>query len=134
MKRFFLSAIQQRNAVAASLCAIACTATLASAATEDANEAKNLARMNVGAQIECITPDGRQTEVATASDANKGAAALIMDDDTLSCPLEEGKTTFVIKLPTTALLDRFTFINENAAAAGELKISVSNYQLPATSD
>ncbi len=31
------------------------------------------------------------------------------------------------------MLDRFTFVNENAAAKGEMKIAVSNYQLPATS-
>ncbi len=97
------------------------------------NVAKNLARMNCGAQIECTTPDGRISEVATASDQNKSAAALIMDDDTLSCPLQEGETTFVIKLAGTSQLDRFTFVNENAQAAGALKISVSNYQLPATS-
>ena len=97
------------------------------------NVAKNLARMNVGAQIECTTPDGRTTAVATATEDNKGASALIMDDETLSCPLAEGETTFVIKLPNTAQLDRFTFVNENAGAAGNLKISVSNYRLPATS-
>ncbi|MFN2507826.1 MAG: hypothetical protein ABR589_03540 [Chthoniobacterales bacterium] len=97
------------------------------------NTAKNLARMNCGAQIECTTPDGRIAEVAVANDQNKSAAAVIMDDDTVSCPLQEGQTTFVIKLPTTSLLDRFTFVNENAAAAGELKIAVSNYRLPAAS-
>ena len=97
------------------------------------NAAKNIARMNCGAQIECTTPDGRTTEVAAASENNKSAAALIMDDETLSCPLQEGQTTFVIKLPTTAQLDRFTFVNENASAAGHLKISVSNYRLPAAS-
>ncbi|MDQ6860655.1 MAG: hypothetical protein M3032_05815, partial [Verrucomicrobiota bacterium] len=95
---------------------------------------KNLARMNCGAQIECTTPDGQLVDVATATEQNKGAAALIMDDDTLSCPLQEGRTTFVIKLAVASLLDRFTFVNENAAAAGDLKISVSNYQLPAASE
>lgn len=98
------------------------------------NEAKNLARMNCGAQIECITPDGKLIDVAAATAQDKSAAALIMDDDTLSCPLQEGRTTFVIKLAAASLLDRFTFVNENAAAAGELKISVSNYQLPAASE
>jgi hypothetical protein len=97
------------------------------------NVAKNLARMNYGTQIEWTTPDGRTAAVATATDANQSAAALIMDDETLSCPLQEGETTFVIKLPATAQLDRFTFVNENAAAAGNLKISVSNYKLPAAS-
>ena len=97
------------------------------------NVAKNLARMNYGTQIEWTAPDGRTADVATATPDNKSATALIMDDETLSCPLQEGQTTFVIKLPTTAQLDRFTFVNENAAAAGNLKISVSNYKLPATS-
>jgi hypothetical protein len=97
------------------------------------NVAKNLARMNVGAQIECTTPDGRTTDVTTATEDNKGASALIMEDETLSCPLAQGDTTFVIKLPNTAQLDRFSFVNENAGAAGNLKISVSNYRLPATS-
>ena len=134
MKRILLSSSPRHQLIAASLCALACSATLSAAAADDANDAKNLARMNCGAQIECTTPDGRVSEVAAASDANQSAAALIMDDDTLSCPLQEGRTTFVIKLPSAALLDRFTFINENATAAGDLKISVSNYQLPAESE
>ncbi|MCA1660063.1 MAG: hypothetical protein LC642_05965, partial [Verrucomicrobiaceae bacterium] len=61
------------------------------------------------------------------------ASAALLRDQMLSCPLQEGITTFIIKLPSTSLLDRFTFVNENAAAAGELKISVSNHQLPAAS-
>ena len=97
------------------------------------NAAKNLARMNYGTQIEWTTPDGRTAPVATATEANKSATALIMDDETLSCPLAEGETTFVIKLPAAAQLDRFSFVNENAAAAGSRKIAVSNYKLPATS-
>jgi len=95
------------------------------------NSATNPARMNCGAKIECITPDGREAVVATAQ--NRSAAARIMDDDTLSCPLQEGQTTFIITLPSTLLVDRFTFLNENANARGELKIAVSNDQLPASS-
>lgn len=56
-----------------------------------------------------------------------------MEDDTLSCLLQEGQTTLIITLPSTALVDRFAFVNENASARGELKIAVSNYRLPATS-
>lgn len=100
---------------------------------ESVNQAKNLARMNCGAQIECITPDGRVTRVTPVSAQNAEAAALIMEDDTVSCSLQEGETSFVIALPKTSLLDRFTFLNENAAARGELRISVSNYRLPANS-
>ena len=102
-------------------------------AADVSNPAKNLARMNCGATIDLITPDGRVVEVPSATEKNSSATALIMDDDTLSCPLQEGETTFVITFPRTSLLDRFTFVNENATAAGELKISVSNYRLPVQS-
>jgi hypothetical protein len=74
----------------------------------------------------------RVVQVVPASEPEKSAAALIMNDDTLRCPLQEGETTFVIKLPAS-VLDRVTFLNENAAAAGELKIFVANDQLPAAS-
>jgi hypothetical protein len=97
------------------------------------NQAKNLARMNCGAKIECITPDGRITRVSPLSSESAEAAALIMEDDTVSCALPEGETNFVIALPNASLLDRFTFLNENAAARGELRISVSNYRLPLNS-
>jgi hypothetical protein len=100
---------------------------------DSVNRAKNLARMNCGAQIEYIAPDGRVNPVAAASTRDVRAAALIMDDNTVSCPLSEGETNFVITLPKTALLDRFTFVNENAAARGEVRISASNYRLPANS-
>jgi len=98
----------------------------------DPNQAKNLAQMNCGAQIECTMPDGRLATIANRSQ-DVGPAALIMDDDTISCPLQGGDTTFVIALPKASFIDRFTFVNENAAARGELKIAVSNYRLPANS-
>ncbi len=100
--------------------------------SDDPNDRSvDLASLNNGAQIECITPDGRVERLAPNETGS--ASATILRDETLSCPLQEGITTFVLKLPATSLLDHFTFVNENAAAAGELKISVSNYQLPATS-
>lgn len=139
MKRSITS--QKSSLGTHALVALLITAALGSAtASEPApadqalgNSAKNLARMNCGAKIECITPDGREGTVATANEQNQSAAALIMADDTLSCPLKEGETTFIITLPTTSLVDRFTFLNENAAARGQMSIAVSNYQLPATS-
>jgi hypothetical protein len=97
------------------------------------NEAKNLAQMNCGAQIEAIMPDGRSATIAGRTSSEENPTALIMDDDTISCPLQGGETTFVIALPKAALIDRFTFVNENAAARGELKIAVSNYRLPPSS-
>jgi hypothetical protein len=94
------------------------------------NPAKNLARMNCGAALEVIGPDGRTVSV---TDKNSSASALLLDDDTLNYPLQEGDTTFLLSFPRTSTLDRFTFVNENAAAAGEMKVAVSNYRLPAQS-
>jgi hypothetical protein len=102
------------------------------AAAEESNGAKNLLRMNCGAKVDCLTPDGRLVAVSSAGEKNS-RAALIMDDHTLSCPLQEGETTFIISFPKTSPLDRFTFVNENAEAKGEMKIAVSNFRLPANS-
>lgn len=96
---------------------------------DDNNAAKNLARMNCGATIDLITPDGRRAEVGNANEKESSTAALIMDDSTLSCPLPEGETTFIVTFPKISLLDRFTFLNENGTAEGELRIAVSNYRL-----
>jgi hypothetical protein len=136
MKRFAISTPTCRNTaqvLAAIIFLLGNAATAAPVASDNTNIAKNLARMNVGAQIEATTPEGRVTTSATTDERNESAAALIMDDDSISCPLPEGVTTFVLKLPNTAALDRFSFVNENAQAAGELKIFVSNYRLPASS-
>jgi hypothetical protein len=85
------------------------------------------------AQIECITPDGRLSAISHAHVGDPNSAATIIDDTTVSCPLAAGDTTFVIALPTNALRDRFTVINENAAACGELKIAVADSRLAADS-
>jgi hypothetical protein len=84
--------------------------------------------MNCGAHIDRILPDGRTVSVV-ASDKNENPTALILEDNTLSCPLPRGETTFIITLPKIAALERFAFINQNAAAEGDLKLSVSNYKL-----
>src|SRR4051794_22177962 len=83
-------------------------------------------RMNCGAQIECLTPDGRAGRISRLPLQDPKATALIMEDDTVTCTLREGETNFVIELPEVAIPDRFTFLNENGRAHGELKISVSN--------
>ncbi|MEY2549460.1 MAG: hypothetical protein QOD64_2042 [Verrucomicrobiota bacterium] len=100
------------------------------AAYDTSNPAKNLARMNCGATIDLIGADGRAVVV---TNKNSSAGNLLLDDDTLNYPLSEGDTTFVISFPRTSTLARFTFVNENAAATGEIKIAVSNYRLPANS-
>jgi hypothetical protein len=94
------------------------------------NPAKNLARMNCGASIDLIGADGR---IAIVTNKESGPSALLLDDDTLNYPLPEGDTTFVVSFPRTSMLDRFTFVNENGAASGEMTVSVSNYRLPAQS-
>jgi hypothetical protein len=91
------------------------------------------ASSNPGPQIEYISPDGKFSPVsAAAPGANKSAAAFI-DPNTVSCALKEGQTTFIIELPANATSDRFTFLNENAGACGELRIAVSNSSLPVDS-
>src|SRR3954465_8419147 len=94
------------------------------------NPAKNLARMNCGASIDLIGADGR---VMVVTDKESSPTALLLDDNTLNYPLPEGDTTFVLSFPRTSILDRFTFVNENSSAAGEMAVAVSNYRLPARS-
>jgi hypothetical protein len=101
--------------------------------SDGGDRAKKAGRMNCGAKIECMTPDGHAGHISRLPEPDPGATALIMEDDTVTCLLQEGETNFVIELPQFASLDRFTFLNENAAARGELKISVSNQRLAANS-
>ena len=86
-------------------------------------------RMNCGAQIECITPDGQLGRISRLPLHDPNAAALITEDDTVTCVLKQGETNFVIKLPKVAVPDRFIFVNENGKARGELRISVSDHRL-----
>jgi hypothetical protein len=120
---FFFFAVATRSLMAGET-------TTAATFNDVSNPAKNLARMNCGATIDLVGPDGR---AVASSDKDSSASSLLLDDDTLSYPLSEGDTTMVISFPRTSALDRFTFVNENAAAEGEMKVSVSNYRLPAQS-
>lgn len=99
------------------------------ASNERYNRAKNLARINCGAKINLIAAKHSLAPVSVTADNNRSSTALLLDDNTLSCPLPQGDTAYVIELPGIALLDRFTFINQNAAAQGALEVSVSNYRL-----
>jgi hypothetical protein len=94
---------------------------------------KTANRVSPDAQIECVTPDGQSSQVARLSAQDPNASALIMDDGTVTCILQEGETDFVIELPQNAPLDRLTFLNENGTARGELKIAVANHRLSAKS-
>lgn len=84
-------------------------------------------------QIECVTPDGQLNVVSNAERANPHTPALLTNGNTLSCELKEGDTVFIIPVPKTALLDRFTFINLNAAASGEFNIAIADSRLKANS-
>ncbi|MGI8437876.1 MAG: hypothetical protein ACR2NX_13410 [Chthoniobacterales bacterium] len=86
-----------------------------------------------GVEIECLMPDGHLLDLTSANPSASKAAALIMGDETLNCPLTPGLTTFVIKLPSARVLDRFSFVNENCAATGQLSIAVANEPLAHTS-
>jgi hypothetical protein len=102
-------------------------------AAENNSPADNSKALHAVTQIQCITPDGRVSPVADAARSVQNAPATTKNDETISCPLREGKTVFIITFSRVAMLDRFTFVNENAAAQGELEIAVSNSQLPADS-
>ena len=93
------------------------------------NDTPNVAQTTA---IERITPDSQSTPVALKGHTDNNI--LTLDSDTISCPLREGDTTFIISLARSSTLDRFTFINENTAARGELRIAVSNEKLSADSD
>jgi len=86
--------------------------------------------MNCGATIDLFGPDGR---AIVATKKSSSPSALLLDDDTLNYPLPEGDTTFIVSFPRVSMLDRFTFVNENGTATGEMNFAVSNYRLPANS-
>ena len=82
--------------------------------------------------VERVPSDAQDAPAALKSQAEKNI--LTLDNDTVSCSLPEGDTTFIISLVRSSPLDRFTVINENLAARGELRIAVSNEKLSADSD
>ena len=75
---------------------------------------------------------GQRTSAATKGQIE--TKFLVMAKDIVSSPLPEGDTTFIIFLARSSALDRFTFINENKPACGELRIAVANEKLSADSD
>lgn len=79
------------------------------------------------------TPNDKENTAVMAK-ARIATKFLVMDQDTVSSPLPEGDTTFIIFVARNSTLDRFTFINENKPARGELRIAVANEKLSANSD
>ena len=84
-------------------------------------------------QIQYISPDGRFASLSADHATASQSTAAFIDRDTISCSLKAGETTFIVALPKDARGERLTFLNENAAACGELRIAVSNSPLPADS-
>lgn len=84
-------------------------------------------------EILCITPDGRVSTVPAAMERQPGHDAVLLRDDTLSCDLREGQTSFIIKVTDPAVLERLQLRSEDATAAGSLSIAVSDEALPAQS-
>jgi hypothetical protein len=89
--------------------------------------------VNQDPQIEYIAPDGKFCSLSAANSAAHKSTAAFVDSETVSCALKEGETTFIIELPKNSPRDRLTFLNENAAACGELRIAVSDSPLPVDS-
>jgi hypothetical protein len=73
---------------------------------------------------------GREDVLGTGSPGQSHVNAASAAAASLRCPLQEGLTTFVVQVPKGG--DCLTFINENAAVRGELRISVSNDKLAAS--
>ena len=113
-----------------SICAIAVVPFFATALSgagdgmED--DVRKTIRLNCGVKVECTIPG------ITAE--NGRPPVVIMNDDSISCPLKEGDTTFVVTLPNAGAPEQLKFVNQNAAARGTLKIAVSNEALPPNSD
>ncbi len=101
-------------------------------AEDDANQAKNLARLNCGAHIDRILPGGKIVTFTNGPANPADPSTLLLDDNTLSCALALGDNVFVVTLPHISVLQRFAFINRSGIAQGEFEVAVSNYRLGST--
>ncbi|HEY2615001.1 MAG TPA: hypothetical protein VGI42_04780 [Chthoniobacterales bacterium] len=84
-------------------------------------------------KIQYLDRDGRLVAIPNAGEKNSKSAASVTSAGRLIYPLQEGETIFLIAFASAAQLNGFTFVNENAAAQGELKIAVANKPLAARS-
>jgi hypothetical protein len=97
----------------------ACAVSLLGAS--ETSDGRKSARLNCGAKVECTMP---------ASARHTGqTSVVIMRDDSISCPLSEGDTTFVVALPASGAIEHLKFVNENPDARGTLRIAVANQAL-----
>lgn len=95
-------------------------------------------QLTFGAEPNTTTAAKTSSKNPSRIDSLKGVSLpqmgrLIMKNDTISCPLPEGESTFIISFLRTSRLDRLTFVNENANVKGEMRIAVSSHRLPADS-
>jgi hypothetical protein len=90
-------------------------------AASERGEVRNSAQLNCGARIECTMPG--------SANQSSRSSVVIMSDDTISCPFDEGDTTFVVALPKSGAPERLKFVNQNVDARGTLRIAVSNEAL-----
>jgi hypothetical protein len=103
----------------------ACAMSLQGAGEVKGSEARKSTRLNCGAKVECTMPEGAR---------HSGQSSVVVtSDDSISCPLSEGDTTFVVALPASGALEHLKFVNENPAARGTLRIAVANQALAPTS-
>jgi hypothetical protein len=119
------------KALSAKTFSVSCALILGAVAAGNLCYADDAGQKNT--QIEYIAPDGQFSSLNATQPATQKPNAAFVDRDTISCALREGETTFIIALPKNSTPDRFTFLNENAAACGELRIAVSDAALPADS-
>jgi hypothetical protein len=78
-----------------------------------------------------IAPDRAGAESSSSKNAG---GVIILNSNTIRCPLRKGETTFIVSSRDDSTLDRLIVVNENASARGELRIAVSNDKLPAASE
>lgn len=76
---------------------------------------------------------GRGNAARVAADPETKTVLAIQNGDSVNCRLAQGDNTFVLALPDRSTLDHVTFVNDNAAACGRLRISVADQELPALS-
>jgi hypothetical protein len=107
------------------ICAMAvinvCATSLQGAGEVKGSDARKSARLNCGAKVECSMPESARH--------SGQSSVVVMSDDSISCPLSEGDTTFVVALPASGAIEHLKFVNDNPAARGTLRIAVANQAL-----
>ncbi len=92
---------------------------------------ENLARYHFGAEVKA-TPESAsfaKLQLSTkGQDQNTSAAALLCDDPTTGYEIPAGASSILISLPNIENIQSVSFLNDGAK--GDLKISISNAEVP----